>query len=237
MPVAVLTSLMQRQIILTRDGSHSVSVPEMNVTYHSIHGAVQESLHVFIRSGLDHIRNIFPGSPIHILEIGLGTALNALLTLQEAATLQLPIHYTAIDLFPLEQEKALQLNYAEQIGNPGLQEYFISLHTSPWEEEIELTPFFTFHKKKASLLEFSSPPAFHLIYFDAFAPTAQPELWSKEVFEELRKALFPSGALVTYCSKADVRRAMQAAGLTVEKPPGPWGKREMIRAIASLRSQ
>jgi tRNA U34 5-methylaminomethyl-2-thiouridine-forming methyltransferase MnmC len=225
-----LTLLMQRQIILTRDGSHSISMPEMNVTYHSIHGAVQESMHVFIRTGLDHIRKIFPGTRIHILEIGMGTALNALLTLREAISGQLPIHYTALELFPLEQEKALQLNYAEQTGNPGLQQYFTLLHTSPWEEDVVLSPFFTFHKKKASLIGFSSPPAFHLIYFDAFAPSAQPELWTKEVFEDLYNALLPSGALVTYCSKSDVRRAMQAAGLRVEKPPGPWGKREMIRA-------
>jgi len=221
---------MQRQIILTRDGSHSISMPEMNVAYHSIHGAIQESMHVFIRSGLDHIRDIFPGQPLQILEIGLGTGLNALLTLQEAERLQLPVHYTALEPFPLEQETALQLNYAGQLANPELQQHFIPVHTSAWEQDAALSPFFTIHKKNISLLEFSSPPAFHLIYFDAFAPTAQPELWTKEVFERLHEALLSSGALVTYCSKADVRRAMQAAGLNVKKPPGPWGKREMIRA-------
>lgn len=220
---------MLREIILTKDGSHSVSIPEMNVTYHSLHGAMQESLHVFIHAGLHYIKDIFPAGPIHILEIGLGTGLNALLTLQEAASLQRPVHYTSLELFPLEKEQALQLNYADQ---PGFQEYFASLHTSNWEEDVQLSPFFTLHKKGINLLDFSSAPDFHLIYFDAFAPTAQPELWTKEVFEKLREALLPSGALVTYCSKSIVRRAMQAAGFKVEKIPGPRGKREMVRAVS-----
>jgi len=214
---------MHREIILTKDGSHSVSIPEMNVTYHSIHGAVQESMHVFIHAGFHYIQDIFPTGAVRILEIGFGTGLNALLTLQEATSLQRPVHYTSLELFPLEKEQALQLNYTDQ-------QYFTTLHTSNWEEDVQLSPFFTLHKKRTSLLDFSSEPAFHLVYFDAFAPAAQPELWTKEVFEKLRKALFPSGALVTYCSKGDVRRAMQAAGFKVEKIAGPPGKREMVRA-------
>lgn len=219
---------MEREIILTKDGSHSVSIPEMKVTYHSIHGAVQESMHVFIHAGLHYIKDIFPVGPIHILEIGFGTGLNTLLTLQEAATLQREIQYTSLELFPLEKEQAFQLNYADQ-------PYFTTLHTSNWEEDIQVTPFFTFHKKRISLIDFSSAPAFHLVYFDAFAPAAQPELWTKEVFEKLKNTLFPFGALVTYCSKGDVRRAMQAAGFKVEKIAGPPGKREMVRAINDVR--
>ena len=215
---------MLREIILTKDGSHSVSIPEMKVTYHSIHGAVQESMHVFIHAGLHYIKDVFPVGPIHILEIGFGTGLNALLTLQEAAVLQRQIHYTTLELFPLEKEQALQLNYADQ-------PYFTTLHTSNWEEDVQLTSFFTLHKRKSSLLDFSSASAFHLAYFDAFAPAAQPELWTKEVFEKLREALFSSGSLVTYCSKGDVRRALQAAGFKVEKIAGPPGKREMVRAV------
>lgn len=215
---------MLREIILTKDGSHSVSIPEMRVTYHSIHGAVQESMHVFIHAGLHYIKDIFPDGPIHILEVGFGTGLNALLTLQEAATWQRQVHYTSLELFPLEREQALQLNYADQ-------PCFATLHTSEWEEDVQVTPFFTLHKKKISLPDFSSAPAFHLVYFDAFAPAAQPELWAKEIFEKLRNALFSSGALVTYCSKGDVRRAMQAAGFKVGKIAGPPGKREMVRAV------
>lgn len=217
---------MLREIILTKDGSHSVSIPEMNVTYHSVHGAVQESMHVFIHAGFHYIKDIFPSGPVHILEIGFGTGLNALLTLQEAATLQRPVHYTSLELFPLEERQALELNYASQ-------PYFTALHTSNWEEDVQLSPFFTLHKKRSSLLDFSSGPRFHLVYFDAFAPVAQPELWTREVFEKLQNALLPSGALVTYCSKGDVRRAMQAAGFKVEKIAGPPGKREMVRALAN----
>lgn len=217
---------MQREIILTKDGSHSVSIPEMNVTYHSIHGAMQESMHVFIHAGLYYIKDIFTAGPLHILEAGFGTGLNALLTLQEAATLQRPVHYTSLELFPLEKEQALQLNYANE-------PYFTMLHTSNWEEDVQLSPFFTLHKKRVNLVDFSSVPRFHLVYFDAFAPTAQPELWTREVFEKLREALLPSGALVTYCSKSIVRRAMQAAGFKVEKIAGPPGKREMVRAVCT----
>jgi|SRR6218665_197775 len=217
---------MQREIIITKDGSHSVSVPALNVTYHSIHGALQESLHVFITAGFHYIKNVFPETPLHILEVGFGTGLNAFLTMQESARLQRPIHYTALELYPLEEEKVNQLNYA----SAEEEQHFRLLHAREWEKDDPVTPLFTIHKKNTSLLEFSSSPAFHLIYFDAFAPAAQPELWTQNVFERLQTAMLPSSVLVTYCSKGDVRRAMEAAGLKVEKIQGPPGKREMVRA-------
>lgn len=183
---------------------------------------------MFIRTGLHYIKDVFPEGPLHILEVGFGTGLNAWLTLQEAASFRRPVHYTALELFPLEEEKAALLNYA------GADE-FRQLHTSPWEMDVKITPFFSLHKKNLSLLEFSSSPAFHLIYFDAFAPAAQPELWTEEVFERLYRSLIDAGILVTYCSKSIVRRAMMAAGFRVEKPQGPFGKREMVRAHKDSR--
>ena len=181
---------------------------------------------MFIQAGLNYSKDVFPETPLRILEVGFGTGLNALLTLQEAAKLQRRIHYTALELYPLEEEQAKQLNYA----SAGDQQTFMQLHTSEWEKEIPLTSLFSLQKNRTSLLDFSSTASFHLIYFDAFAPAAQPELWTQDVFEKLYAAMLPSAILVTYCSKGDVRRAMEAAGLKVEKIQGPPGKREMVRA-------
>jgi tRNA U34 5-methylaminomethyl-2-thiouridine-forming methyltransferase MnmC len=218
---------MRREIILTKDGSHTVAIPEMDVTYHSLHGAIQESMHVFINAGL---RSIQSSGSIHILEMGFGTGLNALLTFMETEKKPLPIHYSAIELFPLEQQQVQSLNYYVKLNRIDLQPIFEQLHTTEWEKEISISPYFTFLKLKINLINFSPSSLFNLIYFDAFAPAAQPELWTKESFERLYKMLHPGGILVTYCSKGDVRRAMQAAGFLVEKIPGPPGKREMVRA-------
>jgi len=223
---------MLRQPVITKDGSDTISIPEMNVTYHSIHGAIQESMHVFIGEGWNYIHS----PETHILEMGFGTGLNALLTLIEAEKKQTRVHYMALELFPLEQQEIGTLNYCTQLGRPDLQTVYEILHRCEWEKDIATAPFFTLHKKKEDLISFSTGLSFDLVYFDAFGPGAQPELWTKQVFEKLYNFLKPGGILVTYCSKSDVRRNMQAAGFTVEKVPGPWGKREMLRAVRSRES-
>jgi tRNA U34 5-methylaminomethyl-2-thiouridine-forming methyltransferase MnmC len=222
---------MERQVITTADGSSTVSIPEMNVTYHSTHGAIQESMHVFIQAGLNQVLSRY--SSISILEMGFGTGLNALLTLIEAETVKKPVHYTSIELYPLEQEQIKSLNYFQQLDRKDLQPVFEILHTSPWEKEIPIVENFTLFKSGTDLLKFEPPRSgqlFHLIYFDAFAPTAQPELWTGAAFEKIFALISPGGLLVTYCSKGEVRRAMQSAGFKVEKLTGPPGKREMVRA-------
>lgn len=222
---------MERRVISTADGSSTVSIPEMNVTYHSTHGAIQESLHVFIQAGLNQTLSRL--SAVSILEMGFGTGLNALLTLMEAEAAKKPVRYTAIELYPLEPEQIKMLNYCEQLDRNDLQESFESLHRSAWEKDISITENFTLFKSGTDLLKFEIPQhsqQFHLIYFDAFAPAAQPQLWTSNVFEKLYASLSPDGILVTYCSKGDVRRAMQGAGFRVEKLAGPPGKREMVRA-------
>jgi len=222
---------MERRVIITADGSSTVSIPEMNVTYHSTHGAIQESLHVFIKAGLNQA--LPAHSSVSVLEMGFGTGLNALLTLMEAEAAKKPVHYTSIELYPLEPEYSRTLNYCEQLNRNDLQQSFETLHASVWEKDIPVTEYFTLFKSGTDLLNFETPGSgqvFHLIYFDAFAPTAQPQLWTSTVFERLFALLLPGGLLVTYCSKGDVRRAMQAAGFRVEKLAGPPGKREMVRA-------
>lgn len=221
---------MNREIIITADGSHSISVPGLNVTYHSIHGAILESLHVFIEAGFYGSGRLQRPEPYRIFEVGFGTGLNALLTLIEAEKAGVKVYYETIELFPLNEQEVSSLNYCQVLNRPDLQTVFERMHKCEWEKEIGITNFFTLTKKKNEPLNHSSPQLFDLIYFDTFAPNAQPELWTKEVFDKMYSLLEPGGILVTYCSKGDVRRAMIAAGFQVEKLPGPAHKREMIRA-------
>lgn len=222
---------MQRIPVITKDGSHTISVPEMNVTYHSVHGAIQESEHVFIKAGLLD-SGIFDYIGVHqVLEIGFGTGLNALLTLIEADKRKNRIYYTAIEPFPLDESLITHLNYCEQLNQPHYQRLFEKMHQCGREEMYEITQYFRLTKHNITLQEFSSNEAYSIVYYDAFAPAAQPELWTKEIFEKLYSMMAEGGLLVTYCSKGDVQRAMKAAGFTIEKIPGPPGKREMLRAV------
>lgn len=220
---------MQRSIVTTRDGSHTISIPAMQVTYHSIHGAIQESEHVFIHAGLEHV-SFSTDKPLRIFEMGFGTGLNALLTLAWAIDHKKNIDYTAIEPFPLENEETRTLNYAGQLDNVTLQTDFEKIHAAGWDELVLINDHFSLRKIKDSLEAVRFDSSFDLIYYDAFAPTAQPELWTEEIFSKLFKATNEGGVLVTYCSKSVVQRAMRAAGWQVEKIPGPHGKREMVRA-------
>ena len=221
---------MNREIIITGDGSHSISVPDLNVAYHSIHGAITESMHVFIKAGLID-SEIFEYIGVHqVLEVGFGTGLNALLTLIEADKHKNRIYYTAIELYPLNEEITNQLNYCEQLNLPQYNPRFERMHEIEWEEMYEISEYFRLTKTKCNVADFATNDLFDIIYFDAFAPAAQPELWTKEIFEKMYSLLKPAGILVTYCSKGDVKRNMIAAGFEVEKLQGPPKKREMIRA-------
>lgn len=238
--------VMEREIQVTADGSHTVAIPAMQVTYHSRHGAIQESMHVFIEAGLCAV---LPAEKIHILEMGFGTGLNALLTLQYALKHRQAVYYTSFELYPLSMAEAAFLNYAQQLRaetedeTASLEQLFLLMHQAEWEKDIEIHPLFTIRKTQQSLLNLPLPgttdtvpvyTGFQLIYYDAFAPAAQPELWTAELFSKLYATLTPAGMLVTYCSKGDVRRAMLAAGFMVDKIPGPPGKREMLRATRPL---
>ena len=218
---------MTKQILLTEDGSYTVAIPEMNVTYHSVRGALQESVHIYIVSGFQYALPNTTNETISVFEMGFGTGLNALLTLQEAIKLKRKVYYNSVELFPLTVEEATALHQDEQLGTGNLS---IQLHEAVWEEDVAINEYFTLRKTKKSLLDLSLNNQFDVIYFDAFAPTDQPELWTEAVFANLYNHLNPHGVLVTYSSKGSVRRALQAAGFTVEKIPGPIGKAEIVRA-------
>jgi tRNA U34 5-methylaminomethyl-2-thiouridine-forming methyltransferase MnmC len=220
---------MKREIIVTKDGSHTVEIPEMNVTYHSHHGAVQESMHVFIEAGLryqlaqanDH------DLPVRVFEMGFGTGLNAFLTAIEASERKINIHYTTVEMHPLSLEEAGVLNYSGVLGE---QEVFERLHQCQWGTDCAISSYFTLRKEQTDLSQFTSDKSFDLVYFDAFAPSAQPELWTEAIFKKVFNMIRAKGILVTYCSKGSVRRAMEAVGFAVTKLPGPPGKREIVRS-------
>lgn len=217
---------MNRSVVTTKDGSSTIFVPELDEHYHSVHGALQESMHVFIKAGLHYFT---ARNPLYILEVGFGTGLNALLTSVEVNGSSQKIHYSSLEKYPVHPTELEQLNYAQNLSADA-QLTFKKLHSTPWEIESEINPNFYLTKLQADLKEFSATEQFDLIYFDAFAPSAQANLWTIDIFERMYKALNAGGMLVTYCVKGEVRRNMQAAGFTVEKIPGPPGKREMARA-------
>jgi tRNA U34 5-methylaminomethyl-2-thiouridine-forming methyltransferase MnmC len=219
---------MERKIQLTADGSHTISVPALGVSYHSRYGAIQESMHVFIKAGLHYVLSGRKQDEVlYVFEMGFGTGLNAFLTAMESRERKVSIHYTAVELFPLSEQEVQELNYTHMLGHADL---FQQLHNCPWNQSVQVHAFFTLKKLQVSLLHFSTADHFNLTYYDAFAPGAQPELWTEEVFSHLFQLTAPGGVLVTYCAKGSVRRALQRAGFEVEKLPGPPGKREMLRA-------
>lgn len=222
-------TLIKRHLITTADGSHSIFAPTLDEHYHSIHGAIQESLHVFIKAGLEALPKTLDN--IHILEMGFGTGLNAFMTyLANQAFPNRTIHYTSLEAYPISEEMVLQLNYPITLQAVEQTAVFQQLHQAPWNVSTQITPKFTLTKLHTTLEEVNLPPKFHLIYYDAFAPSAQPELWTTAIFQKLYDALLPDGLLTTYCAKGVVKRGMKNVGFQVEGLPGPPRKREMTRA-------
>jgi len=218
-------------VYLTDDGSHSIISEQFKESYHSRHGALKESLHVFINAGLKAIKK----DPLQILEVGLGTGLNAWLTVLENKNLGKNIHFTGIEPYPISLDMAQSLNYPtimfDKETENNHKDYFLKLHEEEWETPIPIDDKFTFTKSKTTLEDFSSDKKFDLVYFDAFAPNAQPELWTDAVFQQLFDLMAPGGMMVTYCAKGSVKRSLKAIGFTVETLEGPPGKREMTRAV------
>ena len=215
-------------LLTTSDGSTTIYSDQYGVTYHSIHGAVTESAHVFINAGLRYKAVV--QQDIAILETGFGTGLNAFLTKIEAERRNLNVRYTGLEIQPIQTWEAAELDYAEALLVPEQKGLFLSLHQCAWEEFHELSDNFTFQKCQTPIQEFLAEEKFDIIYFDAFAPQAQPELWTEAVFAHMYASLKPDGVLVTYCAQGAFKRTLKKVGFTVERLEGPPGKREMTRA-------
>jgi tRNA U34 5-methylaminomethyl-2-thiouridine-forming methyltransferase MnmC len=224
---------LKRNIITTADGSKTIQIEEWNEQYHSVHGAIQEAKHVFIKHGLLFFKEMHPKTqPIHILEIGFGTGLNAYLTLLQSSETQTKIQYVGVEAFPVIAEEINQLNYVEELKTDA--KLFSKLHDTSWETEQDITGDFKLTKQKKEFKNIKDTNTYNIIYFDAFGARVQPELWTESIFQKMYDALQVDGVLVTYAAKGSVRRAMQAVGFKVEKLPGPPGKREMLRGTKLL---
>ncbi|WP_295981881.1 tRNA (5-methylaminomethyl-2-thiouridine)(34)-methyltransferase MnmD [uncultured Algibacter sp.] len=228
---------MKREIIITADGSSTIHIPEWDEQYHSKHGAIQEAYHVFIMHGLYHFissegvsESYKTVSEVSILEIGFGTGLNTFITLLETEKLKSNIDYTGVEGYPVLADEINALNYTQTLNAGNRAKLFKAIHNVSWEEKHQICDGFTLIKRKQFFSEIDDTEAYNIIYFDAFGARVQPELWTESVFKIMYKALKTKGILVTYSAKGSVRRAMQAAGFTVERLPGPPGKREMLRA-------
>jgi tRNA U34 5-methylaminomethyl-2-thiouridine-forming methyltransferase MnmC len=219
----------QIQIITTGDGSHSLLNSALNETYHSVHGARRESVHVFIKNGLEYFLEKNQVEVAKIFEVGFGTGLNALLTASFAEDHRQKISYTSIEAYPLSSDITSQLNYADTESEKII---FHKLHTGSWENENLINDYFTLKKIRNRLEEIQlAKNGFNVIFFDAFAPSKQPELWELPILEKVCRLLQMGGVFVTYCAKGQLKRDLQKLGLEVQTLPGPPGKKEMVRAL------
>ncbi len=211
------------EIIITRDGSHSLYVPKLDEHYHSVHGAIEESMHIFIQNGLHALQQ----SAIKILEAGFGTGLNMLLTFLESQKSGQSVYYETIEKYPVPHHIIQQLNYPEKLTTD--RQVFEQMHRAEWNKLITLDGHFKFKKILGDIKDCPMESGVDIIYFDAFAPDVQPDLWVQPVFDRLYEQINWGGILVTYSAKGIVKRRLQSSGFHVEKLPGPPGKREMIR--------
>lgn len=214
------------EIIKTGDGSHTIFVPEIEEHYHSVHGAIQESGHIFINNGL----RFCTADPVSILEIGFGTGLNVLLTALSANESGKRVFYTSVEKYPLDCNTIRSLNYIEMTGNKG-RELFSRIHSPVWGDDEEIYPGFILRKLKEDLTKVSLSGLYNLVYFDAFSPEKQPGMWTRKIFSMISDLTARDGILVTYCVKGEVKRILKSVGFSISVLPGPPGKRHILRAI------
>ncbi len=218
---------MKREVIQTADGSKTIKIIGLDETYHSIHGALQEAIHVFIEAGLNELKS---RASIRIFEMGFGTGLNAFLSALKASELNMKVEYHGIEAYPVSTDELDQLQYVGLVKEQDRTVYK-KLHESKWGELVSISDSFQLKKIQSKLEETDlAADYFDIIYYDAFGPRAQEEMWSVELFQKMYDCLNKGGFLVTYCAKGQVKRNMKAVGFRVENLPGPPGKREMTRA-------
>ena len=215
------------KLIVTGDGSHTIYVPGLNETYHSVKGAIQESQYVFIKNGFLRLNSPF----IRILEVGFGTGLNALLTYRAAKQNGVKVEYAAVEKFPLAVSILQSLNYTKCAGLEEFDALFTRLHEAPWNRFVKIDEYFRLKKLHTDIHEYRSEEQYGLIYFDAFAPSKQPDMWMEEIFTNIIDRLEPGGIFCTYSATGRLKRTLKTLGLNVQTLPGPPGKKEMVMAI------
>ncbi|HRP53657.1 MAG TPA: tRNA (5-methylaminomethyl-2-thiouridine)(34)-methyltransferase MnmD [Fluviicola sp.] len=219
---------MQREIIETADGSKTIYLPEWNEHYHSIHGAVQEANHVFIKNGLQSKTDDY----LTILEMGFGTGLNALLTFFESEKREQIIHYQSVEAYPILKNELEQMNFSDYSRDPRIIDIYQKMHEVAWNKACPISENFVIEKINSTIEQLRLPEnSVDLCYYDAFGPRVQPELWTKDIFQNIYDWMDKDAVFVTYCAKGQVKRDLKAVGFLVETLQGPPGKREMIRAI------
>lgn len=216
----------------TDDGSVTLYRSDIDEHYHSVKGALAEGRHIYVGLGwrlmAGNMRKLPLGRPVRVFEVGFGTGLNAALTALEACQLKVPTEYLSIDLRPLPAD---MVNRLLPFQPEEISDYFSGVNAAPWERTVQMSQYFSLHKIKTNLLTMELPGDLDVVYFDAFAPEKQPEMWTRSVFERLYSRMSPGGILVTYCAKGAIRRLLQETGFRVERLPGPpGGKREVLRA-------
>lgn len=226
-----IIDILKKQIIKTLDGSNTIFIPEFDETYHSRYGAIQESLHVFVSSGLKFKTEL---NDINVLEVGFGTGLNTLLTFIHSEETKKNIKYTSVEAYPLKWNFLSKLNYIDIIFNGKYFAVYEKIHKCSWESFSILSPNFMLRKQNIKLQNVLFKSEFDVIYFDAFAPRVQSELWTERIFTSMYMALKPGGVLVTYCAKGSVKRTLKSVGFDLQSIPGPPGRREMSRAIKPI---
>jgi tRNA U34 5-methylaminomethyl-2-thiouridine-forming methyltransferase MnmC len=221
---------MEIEFITSKDGSHTLFLPHLNETYHSLHGAIIESEYVFIKMGLEIVAD--KKDEIHIFEVGFGTGLNALLTFFYSQSSGKKIVYHTLEPFPIPARIYENLNYIQLLGREDLKAAFLKMHQCESGKAIELSDNFSFVRYESTLENFSNPALnIDLVYYDAFAPSKQPEVWSKENLTKIKDSMVSSGVLVTYCASGQFKRDLKEIGFVVEVLQGPPGKKEMTRAL------
>ena len=215
---------MKRELRLTADGSPTLYVPELDETYHSMHGSVQEARHVFIENALRFVAT--ESKQVNILEVGFGTGLNALLTAQYATENAIRVNYVGLEAYPVEEAIWKEIYYHTDAEARSL---YTKIMAHPFGETISIELIFSLFKEAKLIQDWVATGTFDLIYYDAFGPRAQAEMWELPIFEKLYSLLNVGGALVTYCAQGQFKRHLKSLGMRVENLPGPPGKREMTR--------